>query len=617
MHLSISSILMEDFKSFSGGPHFIDFDAYPLGLCYLKGCNESDVRLGSNGSGKSSLWGALMWCLYGKTHDDLKNPDIRSWFGGKTAKVAVALNIDDEEWEVTRQSNPNRLRLNGQDVGQDEIDALVGLSFETFLNTILLGQGRPLFFDLEPRAKLQLFSEVLALHRWEERSRIASDRVSEISLKRDKKDKEELRLTTQIESIEAQIEEGSRVRDFWDTQQKEKIEDLHKRLIPAEAQLHAMRLKLAEAEVTEDMATAEYQLAVADNKKMFDALFAKRDEILALNTSKGVLKVRCRELQRELEGLRNPDDESICPTCGQSIEGTDLDEHIKSVYKKIRVNKRKITKLDNSHLHSEYKELEKKTNAFREALNEDEAKLKKLRTEVEYWRGRCSDADVKVREIKGDLSFLKEEVNPYAKQVRTGTKKLKEFKADLRRVSKEIKSIEVEQRRTKYWIKGFKDIRLLVMEEVLQELEIVTTTMLQEIGLVDWYVKYDIEKETASGATRTGLNLEIYNPAYGKAVKWKNWSGGEAQRLRIIGSLALAQVLLNNAGITTDMEILDEPITFMGEEGVEDVCQMLHDRSRNLNRQIWYTDHHTVENSLFDCVVNVVKDKNRNSVIRS
>lgn len=614
MHLSISSVTLDDFKSFSGGPHTLDFDAYPLGLCYLKGYNDSDTRLGSNGSGKSSLWGALMWCLYGKTHDDLKNPDVRSWFGGKTAKVTVVLNIDDEQWEIARQANPNRLRLNGKDVGQGEIDTLIGLSFETFLNTILLGQGRPLFFDLEPRAKLQLFSEVLALQRWEYRSKIASDRVADLNSQFERLDRIRIRLEAQIESVESQISEGKRVRATWDTLQREKIADLHERLIPAEAQLQAMRLKLAESETTEDMATAEHQLAVADNEKLFKALFAKRDELVVLDTEKGVLQAQCKQLRKELEELRDPEDESVCPTCGQSIEGTDLDDHIKSVEKKLKVKASKIKKLDESPLYSEYEDLEEKTNALKEALDADKAKLRKLRTDVEYWRERCGDTDVKVRNLTNNLYSLEEELNPYSKQVREGSKKLKELKTELRGILKNIKDVETKARRTKYWVKGFKDIRLLVMEDVLQELEIVTTTMLQEVGLVDWHVKYDIEKETASG-TKTGLNLEIFNPVYGKPVKWKSWSGGEAQRLRIIGSLALAQVLLNHAGITTDMEILDEPITFMGEEGVEDVCQMLHYRSRNLERQIWYTDHHTVENRLFDSVVTVVKDANRQSRI--
>ena len=163
--------------------------------------------------------------------------------------------------------------------------------------------------------------------------------------------------------------------------------------------------------------------------------------------------------------------------------------------------------------------------------------------------------------------------------------------------------------RTRFWVKGFKDVRLYVIEEVLAELELTTNAALEEVGLVGWKVEYSIEKETKSGTIQRGLNVIIHSPATKTPVRWECWSGGEGQRLRIVGALALSQVLLNYAGIETNLEVLDEPTQHLSAEGVRDCCDFLAARAKQLGRQCWYVDHQSVESTRFASVVTVVKDK--------
>jgi DNA repair exonuclease SbcCD ATPase subunit len=158
----------------------------------------------------------------------------------------------------------------------------------------------------------------------------------------------------------------------------------------------------------------------------------------------------------------------------------------------------------------------------------------------------------------------------------------------------------------KYWIDGFKQIRLYLLQEMLEELTEVTQNILPDVGLAGWIVEYDIERETKSGSIATGLNVRILKPGMSKPVKWEAWSGGENQRLLIVGAIALADVLLRHAGIECDMLVLDEPTRHMSREGVNDLVEHLIELGRD--RQIFYVDHQVVESNRFAHVLTITKD---------
>jgi DNA repair exonuclease SbcCD ATPase subunit len=178
MKLEFEQLTLSSFKSFDDGDHTIHFERLKPGLHFMRGINRVEPRLGSNGAGKSSIWDGLCWCLYGKTVGGLKNTDITPWGQRKkTASVIVHLRADDEPHMVQRTVGPNRLMVDDKDSGAEDVSSLIGLSFDLFVNTILMGQGEDLFFDLKPAAKMQLFVDVLELDRWDRLSGKASSKV--------------------------------------------------------------------------------------------------------------------------------------------------------------------------------------------------------------------------------------------------------------------------------------------------------------------------------------------------------------------------------------------------------------------------------------------------------
>src|ERR1700733_8257626 len=121
-------LTLDRFRSFNE-PVSIDLRKLGSGLHYLRGINEDNPRLDTNGVGKSSIWDGLLWVCYGKTSAGLKNTDVAPWNGAKHTKGVLKFHVDEQSHWIERRANPNGLLLDGRDVGQPAIDKIIGFSF--------------------------------------------------------------------------------------------------------------------------------------------------------------------------------------------------------------------------------------------------------------------------------------------------------------------------------------------------------------------------------------------------------------------------------------------------------------------------------------------------------
>jgi len=59
-----------------------------------------------------------------------------------------------------------------------------------------------------------------------------------------------------------------------------------------------------------------------------------------------------------------------------------------------------------------------------------------------------------------------------------------------------------------FWVGGFKRVRLFIVEQALQQLELEINNSLGSLGLLDWHIKLDVERENKSGGI---FHYEIKN----------------------------------------------------------------------------------------------------------
>jgi DNA repair exonuclease SbcCD ATPase subunit len=155
-----------------------------------------------------------------------------------------------------------------------------------------------------------------------------------------------------------------------------------------------------------------------------------------------------------------------------------------------------------------------------------------------------------------------------------------------------------------FWKGAFKRVRLFVIKQITESLSIETTAVAAGLGLAGWRIEFKTELETKSGSVRSGVHLEITNPS----GRVQLWSGGEEQRVRLAVSLGMAQMLQRMAGQKISFLILDEPTQHLGNEGVEDLVQILRNLASATNTMIWLIDHRTLDRGDFKETWSVVKD---------
>jgi DNA repair exonuclease SbcCD ATPase subunit len=607
-------LTIQGFRSFQS-EETLHFPPVEAGFFLLTGENRLEPGLGANGAGKSSIWDALCWGLYGKTPRGLRAGAISNWEGSSLTSVVLEMEEGGESFLLTRTWSPNSLILqrgegDPQKITQEIIDDLMGMDYPTFLNSILMGQFGRFFFDLTPAEKLSVFSDALDLQIWIDAAQEArrsvgairdgiaaqrSDLSADLGMLREK----ENRLSEALQKAkDLEAQKGERIRSL--QAEQEALEQKRVKYISRQ-QLWSTRVEMSRGRIkmlrdrlikADDQARA-YELEIRDLSSQIKASIRSLKEI------------SLRRKKAKAAGTKG-----ICPYCDREFSGDSLQivldrmdlEHEWERAEKVRLKERRAKIRKKLAGREERKlDLDRKLNiaerkeASRQAKHrEARASLMKVETKLEYLR----------RSIHENASGG----NPHQELADLLKGEIKELQAEIGRLELEIQEAENILKTHEFWVGGFKDVRLWVVEQALAQLEVEVNNGLIQLGLRDWEVRFDAEREGATGSLIKGFSVQIVAPGSSEAVPWEAWSGGETQRLRIAGAIGLSNLLLGRRGIRPSLEVWDEPTAHLSQEGIDDLLRFFEARSRELNRQIWLVDHRSLDFGGFDEQVVVVKD---------
>lgn len=623
MSLRFQGIIIENFKSFRG-KHEIALERGPA-LVYVTGSNHVEPDLGANGVGKSTIFDALFWCLFGKTiRDSRPGPSVEPWDSSSAVRVAVHFYNNGQEYRVSRQRNPNGLFLELQDrykeVTQDTVNKAVGLSEEAFRRTIIMGQFGTLFLDLTPTEQSNLFTEILDLNLWLRASDIASKETKAAEIRATK-------IKSEVDRISGQSEEAQR-----NLIQEQEAERNFEEQIMRRLKANRDRLRVLEA----DFHKVTPPPPQDDNSDVVDTLSAnmarEQNAIEALRRSEGDLR---KELNARFSAFRSAelsvraDRQTIsryedckltrtCPDCGQTVTEVHLQGKIEAEQGKLE---RDLETLNNTKAAYDHTVIE---------VEEVEANLAGHTEKLRRWRGQWENAtarrqeamqlqreyDREVSRLRQDIAGLKaviaadeERENPHERRIGEIRNHIQQLGLDLASSEAEYQEAKKTADTYKYWITAFKELRLQMVAEVLQELEIAVNRHALNLGLVDWYISFSTSRETKAGNVSLGFTAMIYPPDQVEPIKWESYSGGEAQRWQLAMTFGLAEVLLERAGVTPNIEVLDEPTQHLSQAGIDALLAHLKDRALELGRTIFFVDHRALDRGSFDSQMFVIKDQ--------
>lgn len=610
MHLYFVRLDIECFKAYRE-PASLNFAKMGKGVWFVSGKNEVSPRLGSNGAAKSTIFDAILWCLYGRTVKGHRTPDVVNWATGETPDVSLMIATGDNDSEldthtIRRTGKANGLTLDGKTVTQERIDRLIGMPYGAALHSLILGQGKPLFFDLTPTGKMDVLSEGLYLERWDGYITAAKKRADNLDAEWRNKDSDLRALSKLLDEVAKERDDLEVKSKDWRKERNEAEAKREAEIKQLEEWLEQSRKRLGDA----DLAYERWETELRASQRVLDETKVKARPVIADRAAATAKFDACSEAERA--ALRARDklvDADKCPHCGSKLDKRSIGKHRDEL-------DRAVNEAGDA--------LHDARQAMYSAIDADEAFAsaeKAIGQDIKHFREKSNEAiDERTRaqnrcnELKAQLDALLDrqdesqaEANPYAELLSVVKQRWKQAVRDERRMADDLAALNTRHKQARYWVEGFKLLRLQLIDDTLAEMEAITQTMLAAEGLDDWKVEYAIEKENKSGTTKPGITVNIYQPEYDRPINWDLFSGGEGQRLRLLGALALSQTLLSGAGIVTDFLVLDEPTRHLSPEGVLDTVDLLCDMGRD--RQIFYIDHQAVQTNRFQGTVRVRRDR--------
>jgi len=606
----LHSIILTNFRSYLG-THEFDFPT-KHGLYFLSGRNIMSPALGANGAGKSTFLDAISWVLFGRTTRGLKAAEVVSW-GATSATVTIELTVGDRRSLIKRTQKPNGLFLDDKPVDQVELQKYLRLNYESFKYSVLNPQFSESFFAMQPTAKLNLFSDIQNLDYWLELSKAAGKQADKFSSKITECtasiNHDEGRLTVLKEDIKTLTIST----DNYDIDKKERIKKINTQYTRIANDIdNIIAPKISKIKGNIVKAKAELKACDFEMKNWTSTRNSFLDKIAAVSKKRTEILADKKAIRTEKLKVGG------CPLCLQEISHKHV-ESVKHINERMRLELDVQIAIVDDTLQTLTKEMIKAKNGLsrQETLAfEWQDEILKLEKELNKQEVNELRANDQLAALNTQIDLIAAERNPHKEMLNSKKLLVKDLTEGLTEDRNVLEGYEAKYAAISFWVKGFKRVRLFIIEQAFRTLELEVNNVLAQLGMPDWQITFDIERENKSGGVTKGFVVFVKSPGNIAPVKWETWSGGETQRLQLAGDLGLANLIMQGAGLNNKIEFYDEPSTHLSTEGMMDLANTLHERAMEEGKRIWIVDHTSIANfGEFEGIITARKDKNGRSSI--
>lgn len=571
-HLKIKNILSIEDASVEFGER---------GLVLLEGFNYDDDR--ANGAGKSAVFNALSFGLYGKlprkiTISDLLRKNTKSgsvWVEVRTTRGTFAV----------RRLRPSGVEftLDGEkiDITQEEFEDALGLSYIQFIACMYTSQDSvSRFLTMNDAGKKDLLLQLMDLDTFKACKSLASTDLAKMRSDLDSKVRESERMQGEIRAYENSCisEEMVDLTQQGMAETATKIDQVNQTIVKLQT--------ITKPDLTK-YTKVEQQIA---DKKVQMQEFRVQQQV-KMNEFNSL----AREIEKPFMG---PVPDAACPYCkgelivnGKAIVRADdtkqaeaahndriatirtqmnaLNQEIREIDKKLA----KDIELDalQKSIHDEINKESKDFNAATQRISELKIFLEKKQAEQALSQQQLdgySSAQDNIRKIQDSLQITQNEIN--------------KLRADI-----ELHELVVQ-------IFSATGAQAYIMDSIIDSFNEIINDYIDLIWSNASY-KLRSYKENKSGEVRAKFSDLLVVNGLERSVG--SLSGGELRALSLAVDFALIEVLAKNFGLSMNPIIMDEPFSGLDSVGRELIIGMLTQLSQD--RQIWVVDHMSESKGMF------------------
>lgn len=574
--MRLSRVEIENFLSIEKAT--VDFN--DDGLMLVDGWNHDNDS--ANGAGKSSIFTAMSWCLFGRSSRDISPTELLRK-GAKRASVRVSGSIRSKRFTAVRcRPTSLDLRIDDVEVTEAEFHEALGISLDQFLTVQYFSQGlSSRFLDLNDSSRKEL---LLTL--------VKAEVFSNAKEKADAKLKVQIlakaELASNLATLDAKIS----------TLQESKIDTLALR-----ARLSAA--KGAKAEVISKIDSLS-MVEKPDVSKYREILSKLKVEHEAALTAKGVslsLRQALKRLEQEVPPVS--DDHLSCPSCKTKLNvvAGDLAVHDHSSFLQRREAWSLEYKTKRTELISEISDLETKISresSIVDAFNRCSEKMGSLQSDY-------VEAQARLRELKSfslskdqEIELLQDQLAEYEATER----RLRDLLATRPRLFSSIENVDsdIVLATSVVQVLSPTGVSAYVMDSLIDSINDRIRTTLESVWPAATYALLSY-KENKSGTVVAKLSDHLTIDGDRRSIG--SLSGGERRCLSLAIDFALVDVVSASVGSNLSPVILDEPFDSLDASNRSRLLEVL--RTLSADRQIVVVDHSAEAKAQFDKVLTVVK----------
>jgi len=543
--------------------------------------NATNLIVGTNGTGKSTVLDALTFSLFNKPFRKINKSQLINATNEKDCCVEVEFDISGRQYLVRRSIKPNlfEIEVDGQKMHKQADDRatqkileenILKVNYKSFTQIVILGSSAFVpFMQLSGTNRREVIEDLLDIRIFSAMNVIIREKI--------RKQKDEIRVLDLARE---------NIKDKLDMQKKfiEELENRGKANIQGKKDKITTLLEEQDGHVsTNEELELEVTGLIEDQEKVTGA----NKKLRTLNKYKGQLTQKVATITKEHKFFT---DNVTCPTCTQNIEES------------FRLNRINDAQTKAKELQTGYQELEKaiKNEEEREHLFTKLSKeITKLNNGISQNNTRISGCQRQVRDLESEIQKLTTQLA----NRNTEDEKLKEFNQNLQNIFKEIadKKEEIIYHDFAYSLLKDDGVKTKIIKKYLP---LINQQVNRYLQMMDFYINFKLDEE---------FSETIESPIH-ENFSYSSFSEGEKMRIDLALLFTWREVARVKNSVNTNLLIMDEVFdSSLDGMGTEEFLKIIRFVIKDAN--VFVISHKVDLHDKFNSVIRFEKVKGFSRVV--
>ena len=543
--------------------------------------NSTNLIVGTNGAGKSTVLDALTFSLFNKPFRKISKPQLTNSVNEKDCRVEVEISIGPTDWKVVRGIKPNIFEIWRDGKVLDQFASAVDqqkwleqnvlkMNYKSFTQIVILGSSTFVpFMQLTASNRREVIEDLLDIKIFSSMNNLIKDKIRLF--------KEEIKvLSLKKESLTDKINMQKEFIEEIECRGKENIEEKNKKIGELGEEVNELMLRNENSEDQVKGLSEEQEKVTGATEKL-----------RTLGNLKGKISQKVATITKEHKFFT---DNTVCPTCDQAIE------------EEFRINRIEDAQNKAKELQTGYKELE-------DTLKKEEQRERHFTTlskEITTLTHGISKNNTRISGCQRQIRDLESEIQRVTDQLanrNTEHDKLATFQEKLSTTYDELASKKdtISYYDYSYGLLRDGGVKTNIIKKYLP---LINQQVNRYLQMMDFYINFMLDEE---------FNETVQSPIH-EDFSYASFSEGEKMRIDQALLFTWREVARMKNSVNTNLLIMDEVFdSSLDGFGTDEFLKIIKYVITDAN--IFVISHKTGMDDRFDNVIRFEKVKGFSRIV--